>query len=100
MLTQYDTMQLNELTAAIEDLNVLQNVVWCYNRLFIGARYAKNFILAYEKNLEDIRRSVGAVNHKCLPCGYNFQIDRIEKEENTNDCYIVYVYIEELPCHC
>lgn len=43
MLTQYDTMPLNELTTAIEDLNVLQNVVWCYNRLLIGTRYAKNF---------------------------------------------------------
>ena len=100
MLTQYDTMPLNELTAAIEDLNVLQNVVWCYNRLLIGTRHAKNFVLACEKNLEDVRRSVAAVNHKCLPCGYNFQIESIEKDENANDCYIVYVYVEKLPCHC
>ena len=99
MLTQYDTMPLNELTAMIEDLNVLQRVVWCYNRLFIRSRYAKNFVLASEENLEDVRRSVAAVNHKSLPCGYNFQIDRIEKEEDCN-AYCVYVYLEELPCHC
>ena len=99
MLTQYDTMPLNELTAMIEDLNVLQNVVWCYNRLFIRSRYAKNFVLASEENLEDVRRSVAAVHHKSLPCGYNFQIDRTEKEEDCN-AYCVYVYVEELPCRC
>ena len=99
MFTQYDTMPLNELTAMIEDLNVLQNVVWCYNRLFIGTSHAKNFILASENEIEDVRLSVADVNHKCLPCGYHFQIERIEKEEDCN-AYCVYVYIEELPCHC